>query len=156
MSTLDCFAALLSFIFSPMDLNQRVNFSGGLAEDWTESHSCRSTEHDFNEISLSLAWQSVTLLNCVHLDQPFLSVARGAWIRNGWSRAYMAVLEHHVRLETQFKCVNLHVGNITGNPGVFQGNPHPYPWIPVSVHKGSCFGGCGCGCGCGLAKNPWV
>ena len=47
-----------------------------------------TTERDFNEISLSPAWQSVTLLNHVRLDQPFLSVACGAWIRNNWSRAY--------------------------------------------------------------------
>ena len=43
--------------------------SGGLAEDWTESYSCRITECDFDEISLSPVWQSVTLLNCVCLSK---------------------------------------------------------------------------------------
>ncbi|KAF8220618.1 hypothetical protein L208DRAFT_1332798 [Tricholoma matsutake] len=32
------------------------------------------------------------------------------------------------------------VGNVTGHPGVFQGNPCPYPSEPVPVHKGVGFG----------------
>jgi len=36
-----------------------------------------------------------------------------------------------------------------GNPGVFQRNPHLYPWIPAPMHKGMGFGRCGLG----LAKT---
>ena len=34
---------------------------------------------------------------------------------------------------------SLHIfllGNAVGNPGVFQGNPHPYPWKPAPSLKG--------------------
>ena len=64
-----------------------------LVVDWQRTEpslivvAVSTTERDFNEISLSPMWQSVTLLNCVRLDQPFLSIACRAWIRNGWSRA---------------------------------------------------------------------
>jgi len=31
------------------------------------------------------------------------------------------------------------VGNCTGNPGVFQRNPYPYPWKPIPIHTGMGF-----------------
>jgi hypothetical protein len=37
------------------------------------------------------------------------------------------------------------LGNVTGNPGVFQGNPHPYPPKPVPASTGTGFGRYGCG-----------
>jgi hypothetical protein len=37
------------------------------------------------------------------------------------------------------------LGNVTGNPGVFPGNPHPYPWKPVPTATGVGFDGYGCG-----------
>ena len=40
----------------------------------------------------------------------------------------------------------------TGNPGVFQGYPHPYPRKPVPVSKGTGFDGYGYG----FCKNPGV
>ena len=44
------------------------------------------------------------------------------------------------------------VGIITGNPGVFQGYPYPYPRKPVPAFKGRGFGGLGTG----FRKNPGV
>ena len=38
-----------------------------------------------------------------------------------------------------------HIGIVTGNPGVFQGNPHPYPWKPAPAATGMGFRGYGCG-----------
>jgi len=37
----------------------------------------------------------------------------------------------------------LFLGNVTGNPGVFQGNPYPYPSKPVPVVAGTGFDGYG-------------
>ena len=31
------------------------------------------------------------------------------------------------------------IGNVTGYPGVFQGNPHPYPWEPAPAFTGAGF-----------------
>ena len=31
------------------------------------------------------------------------------------------------------------LGNVTGNPGVSQGNPYPYPWKPVPATMGTGF-----------------
>src|ERR1700678_3152644 len=44
------------------------------------------------------------------------------------------------------------LGNGTGCPGVFQGNPCPYPSEPVPVHKGTGFDTYGSWVG----YNPWV
>jgi len=44
------------------------------------------------------------------------------------------------------------IGIGTGNPGVFQGYPHPYPRKPVPVRRGTGFDGCGYG----FRKNPRV
>jgi hypothetical protein len=33
--------------------------------------------------------------------------------------------------------------NVTGYPGVFQGNPHPYPWKPAPAATGMGFDGYG-------------
>ena len=44
------------------------------------------------------------------------------------------------------------LGIITGNPGVFQGYPYPYPRKPVPAFKGRGFGGLGSG----FRKNPGV
>jgi hypothetical protein len=48
------------------------------------------------------------------------------------------------------------VGNTTGYPGVFQGNPHPYPWKPVPTAMGAGFAGYGCGfCKTHGLRNPY-
>jgi penicillin-binding protein-related factor A (putative recombinase) len=31
------------------------------------------------------------------------------------------------------------IGSTTGYPGVFQGNPHPYPWEPAPTQQGRGF-----------------
>ena len=38
---------------------------------------------------------------------------------------------------------NLKIGNVMGNPGVFRGNPHPFPSKPVPAHTGAGFDGNG-------------
>jgi hypothetical protein len=43
------------------------------------------------------------------------------------------------------KILKYRIGNVTGNPGVFRGNPHPYPWKPAPVATGTGFYGYGCG-----------
>ncbi len=35
------------------------------------------------------------------------------------------------------------LGNVTGNPGVFQGYPHPHLWKPIPTTTGAGFGGYG-------------
>ena len=42
------------------------------------------------------------------------------------------------------------LGNVTGYPGVFPGNPHPYPSKPVPASTGAGFDKYGCG----FCKNP--
>ena len=42
-------------------------------------------------------------------------------------------------------CRQLELGIVTGYPGVFQGNPHPYPRKPAPAARGAVFGGYGCG-----------
>ena len=44
------------------------------------------------------------------------------------------------------------IGNVTGYPGVFPGNPHPYPSKPVPASTGAGFDKYGCG----FCKNPRV
>ena len=46
----------------------------------------------------------------------------------------------------------MEVGSVTGNPGVFQGNPHPYPWKPVPACMGTGFHGYRSW----VFSNPWV
>jgi len=46
----------------------------------------------------------------------------------------------------------MHLGIITGNPGVFQGYTYPYPRKPIPAFKGRGFGGLGSG----FCKNPGV
>ena len=38
---------------------------------------------------------------------------------------------------------SLNLGNVRGYPGVFQGNPHPYPWKPAPAATGAGFDGYG-------------
>jgi len=49
------------------------------------------------------------------------------------------------------------IGNGTGCPGVFQGNPCPYPSEPVPVHKGTGFDTYGLWVGCNprVSKPVW-
>jgi hypothetical protein len=48
------------------------------------------------------------------------------------------------------------LGNVTGYPGVFQGNPCPYPSQPEPVHEGSGFGMYGSWVGCNpRVQNPY-
>ena len=50
--------------------------------------------------------------------------------------------EHQNTSKTDvFVCLG--VGNVTGYPGVFQGNPHPYPSKPVPAVTGAGFDGYG-------------
>ena len=44
----------------------------------------------------------------------------------------------------------VHLGNVTGYPGVFPCNPHPYPSKPVPTSTGAGFDKYGCG----FCKNP--
>ena len=44
------------------------------------------------------------------------------------------------------------VGNVTGYPGVFQSNPHPFPSKPIPASMGTGFHGHGSR----VYKNPWV
>ena len=46
----------------------------------------------------------------------------------------------------------LELGDVTGYPGVFQGNPHPCPWKPVPVAMGTGFARYGLW----VLKNPGV
>src|ERR1700678_3542999 len=50
-----------------------------------------------------------------------------------------------------------YLGNGTGCPGVFQGNPCPYPSEPVPVHKGTGFDTYGLWVGCNprVSKPVW-
>jgi hypothetical protein len=43
-----------------------------------------------------------------------------------------------------------HLGNATGYPGVFQGNPSPHPWKPTPAATGAGF----CGYGVWVFSNP--
>ena len=47
---------------------------------------------------------------------------------------------------------NVYVGNVTGYPGVFLGNPCPYPSKPILIHKGMGFDKHGSR----VWYNPWV
>ena len=38
---------------------------------------------------------------------------------------------------------NRQIGNVTGYPGVFPGNPHLYLLKPIPIHKGTGFDRCG-------------
>ena len=51
-----------------------------------------------------------------------------------------------------YAMVGISVGNVTGYPGVFQGNPHPYPSKPVPASTGTGFDRRRCG----FFKNPRV
>ena len=53
---------------------------------------------------------------------------------DGWN--FLSDITH---LPATFACL----GNVTGNPGVFQGNPHPYPWKPTPAATGVGFRGYG-------------
>jgi hypothetical protein len=51
---------------------------------------------------------------------------------------YMSASGEEVRVFSEVYTVN-----VTGYPGVFQGNPHPHPWKPVPVTAGTGFYGYG-------------
>ena len=54
MSTLNRFAALFSFSFSPMDLNERVNFNGTLGADRETRHAPPDLTNDITTLMESL------------------------------------------------------------------------------------------------------
>jgi hypothetical protein len=64
--------------------------------------------------------------------------------RFGW--ALCKEIPHGLQMDS------MSLGIVTGNPGVFLGNPHPYPWKPAPAAKGVGF----YGYGCGFSQNPRV
>ena len=46
----------------------------------------------------------------------------------------------------------MRVGNAAGYPGVFRGNPHPYPWKPTPSFRGAGFPGVSHG----FSKTPGI
>ena len=50
------------------------------------------------------------------------------------------------------KCIATALGNAAGYPGVFWGNPHPYPWKPTPLFRGAGFPGVSHG----FSKTPGI
>jgi hypothetical protein len=74
----------------------------------------------------------------------FFTWADAKWSRSSycassiWTRHFIqfSFLETHC---WSFTCSSPPLGNVTGYLGVFQGNPHPYPWKPAPAARGAGF-----------------
>jgi len=52
-----------------------------------------------------------------------------------------SIVDHTIEVLVRNTCVSIQwsVGNVMGYPGVFQGNPYPYPSIPIPASTGTGF-----------------